>query len=221
MLTEREWGVRYHRDHIGRLMHGPNWSHQKPERRALERDEQAIARWKQKDWPQQKKRCVAGCPPRLCRGIRVPVDPQRGQDVGPAGPDRGPAPLVSARENLRYLARLRQFLSNNTSALLPPLVRQHPAGGGVSYFAICSDTCTSPLTSRWRLPTCIAARRFPTRNCSKVCVLSSTWSSECRSTWRLTRGIPPSSSNAGGGLRIGNEQRRTRRISLGQKSSSG
>ena len=32
-------------------------------------------------------------------------------------------------------------------------------------------TCTSPLTSRWRLPTCIAARRFPIRNCSKVCIL--------------------------------------------------
>jgi len=55
VLIERELGVRYHRDHIGRLMHSLNWSHQKPERRALERDEQAIARWKQKDWPQIKK----------------------------------------------------------------------------------------------------------------------------------------------------------------------
>jgi transposase len=55
VLIEGELGVRYHRDHIGRLMHSLNWSHQKPERRALERDEQAITRWKQKDWPRVKK----------------------------------------------------------------------------------------------------------------------------------------------------------------------
>lgn len=55
VLIEREFGVHYHRDHIGRLMHSLNWSHQKPERRALERDESAIARWKQKDWPRVKK----------------------------------------------------------------------------------------------------------------------------------------------------------------------
>lgn len=55
VLIKREFGVDYHRDHIGRLMHSLNWSHQKPERRALERDEQAIARWKQKDWPRVKK----------------------------------------------------------------------------------------------------------------------------------------------------------------------
>ena len=54
-LIEREFKVRYHRDHVGRLMHSLNWSHQKPERRALERDEQAIERWKQKDWPRVKK----------------------------------------------------------------------------------------------------------------------------------------------------------------------
>jgi len=36
-VIEREFGVAYHRDHIGRLMHSLNWSHQKPERRAAER----------------------------------------------------------------------------------------------------------------------------------------------------------------------------------------
>src|SRR2546429_3989311 len=37
-LIRREFGVQYHRDHVGRLMHALNWSPQKPERRALERD---------------------------------------------------------------------------------------------------------------------------------------------------------------------------------------
>jgi len=54
-LIQREFKVHYHRDHVGRLMHSLNWSHQKPERRATERDEQGIQRWKQKEWPRIKK----------------------------------------------------------------------------------------------------------------------------------------------------------------------
>ena len=54
-LIRREFGVSYHRDHVGRLMHRLNWSHQKPEKRAVERDEEAIAQWKRKDWPRVKK----------------------------------------------------------------------------------------------------------------------------------------------------------------------
>src|SRR6516164_6042951 len=70
VLIEGELGVRYHRDHIGRLMHSLNWSHQKPERRALERDEQAIARWKQKDWPRVKKTLRGWVPTSSCAWIR-------------------------------------------------------------------------------------------------------------------------------------------------------
>jgi len=55
-VIDREFGVGYHRDHVGRLLHQLGWSHQKPERRAVERDERAIARWKQVTWPQVKKR---------------------------------------------------------------------------------------------------------------------------------------------------------------------
>lgn len=54
-VIEREFGVSYHRDHVGRLLHGLSWSHQKPERRALERDEAAIRRWKRREWPRVKK----------------------------------------------------------------------------------------------------------------------------------------------------------------------
>ena len=54
-LIRNRFGIQYHRDHVGRLMHSLNWSPQKPERRALERDEKAIARWQQKDWPRIKK----------------------------------------------------------------------------------------------------------------------------------------------------------------------
>jgi len=54
-LIEKKWGVKYHRDHICRLMASLQWSYQKPERRALERDEAAIERWRKRRWPSVKK----------------------------------------------------------------------------------------------------------------------------------------------------------------------
>jgi len=55
-VIRREFGVNYHRDHVGRLMHSLQWSHQKPEGRAFERDEKAIQRWKRYRWPGIKKK---------------------------------------------------------------------------------------------------------------------------------------------------------------------
>jgi transposase len=55
-LIEDEFAVRYHTNHIGRLMHRLGWSHQKPERRALERNDAAIEQWKRKRWARIKKK---------------------------------------------------------------------------------------------------------------------------------------------------------------------
>lgn len=54
-VIERRLGVRYHHNHVGKLLHQLGWSHQKPERRAVERDEAAIAEWKATVWPAVKK----------------------------------------------------------------------------------------------------------------------------------------------------------------------
>jgi transposase len=54
-VIARHFGVRYHPDHVGRLLHALGWTPQKPERRALQRDEAAIARWKRVEWPRVKK----------------------------------------------------------------------------------------------------------------------------------------------------------------------
>ena len=56
---EARFGVRYHIDHIGRVMRALGWSPQKPTRRALERDETAIATWVKADWPRVKKTPLA------------------------------------------------------------------------------------------------------------------------------------------------------------------
>ena len=54
-LIEREFHVVYHPDHVGRIMHALGWSHQKPDRRAIERNEKAIEEWKSEDWERVKK----------------------------------------------------------------------------------------------------------------------------------------------------------------------
>jgi transposase len=58
-VIERKFGVRYHVDHIGRLLRGLGFSPQKPEARARERNERAIRRWVAVDWPQLKKKPVS------------------------------------------------------------------------------------------------------------------------------------------------------------------
>lgn len=54
-VIRREFRVRYHPDHVGRLLHRWGWSPQKPERRARERDEKGIARWIAREWPRVKQ----------------------------------------------------------------------------------------------------------------------------------------------------------------------
>ena len=54
-VIRRKFRVRYHRDHVGRLMHRLGWSHQKPQKLALERKEAEIRRFVREDWPRVKK----------------------------------------------------------------------------------------------------------------------------------------------------------------------
>jgi transposase len=62
LLIAEEFGVRYHPNHIGRLMHRLQWSHQKPERRATERDDQKVEQWKKQQWPRIKKKPLGWVP---------------------------------------------------------------------------------------------------------------------------------------------------------------
>jgi Winged helix-turn helix len=47
-------GVSYHPGHVWWLLRRHQWSPQRPARRAAERDEDAIARWRAEDWPRIK-----------------------------------------------------------------------------------------------------------------------------------------------------------------------
>lgn len=55
-VIETLFGVEYHPDHVGRLLGQIGWSCQRPTTRAIQRDEPAIRRWKQKTWPSLKKK---------------------------------------------------------------------------------------------------------------------------------------------------------------------
>jgi transposase len=55
-LIEDLTGVGYHPGHVWRLLGASGFSCQRPERRAVERDEKAIRRWQRTEWPALKKR---------------------------------------------------------------------------------------------------------------------------------------------------------------------
>jgi transposase len=55
IVIRREFGVSYHPAHVSRLLKALRQSLQKPQRRAEQRDEEAIEHWKEKKWPSLKK----------------------------------------------------------------------------------------------------------------------------------------------------------------------
>lgn len=58
-LIAKEFGVQYHQNYISRLLHDLGWSVQRPETRAMERDEELIRSWLSKDWNRIKKSAAA------------------------------------------------------------------------------------------------------------------------------------------------------------------
>jgi transposase len=63
-LIQHEFGIRYHPSHVWKVLTALGWSCQKPERRAVERDEAAIARWTREARPRIKKRRTTWRPSR-------------------------------------------------------------------------------------------------------------------------------------------------------------
>jgi transposase len=55
-VIEEELGVRYHKDHVGRLLKELGWTPQVPITRAIQRDERAIEFWRDEVWPELQRR---------------------------------------------------------------------------------------------------------------------------------------------------------------------
>ncbi|MBN2454918.1 MAG: winged helix-turn-helix domain-containing protein [Sedimentisphaerales bacterium] len=54
-LIKKQFGQSYQLSGVWYVLFRMGWSCQKPEKRARERDEQAITDWRKKDWPRIKK----------------------------------------------------------------------------------------------------------------------------------------------------------------------
>ena len=55
-VIARVFQVKYHPDHVWRILHDQlGWTCQRPEHQARERDDKAVQRWREKDWPRIKK----------------------------------------------------------------------------------------------------------------------------------------------------------------------
>jgi transposase len=88
-VIQRLFGVHYHPAHVWRLLRALLWRPQKPEHRARERDEAAIARWRQR-WPRLKKSPAASGSPRLPRRERLSLAAYPATHLGPARSDPDP-----------------------------------------------------------------------------------------------------------------------------------
>jgi transposase len=62
-VIERTTGVSYNHTHVWRVLRDRlGWTRQRPARRAIERNDEAIAHWVAEDWPRVKKTPGAGGP---------------------------------------------------------------------------------------------------------------------------------------------------------------
>ena len=66
-LITKQFGVSYHPAHMSRLLKRIKYSVQQPIERASQRDEEAIATWKEQRWPELKKSPERGPNDRLRR----------------------------------------------------------------------------------------------------------------------------------------------------------
>jgi transposase len=60
-LIRKQFGVIYHEGHVRKLLHELGMSPQKPVKRASQRDEDAIEKWRKEEWPKIKKNAGTRC----------------------------------------------------------------------------------------------------------------------------------------------------------------
>ena len=84
-VLEWEFGVHYHKDHVGRILKGLGWTPQQPIKRAAQRDEEAIWRWRDEIWPGLRRVPAGSAEPWFlrtnrastsCRGWSRPTPPK-------------------------------------------------------------------------------------------------------------------------------------------------
>ena len=123
-LIRRQTGVRLHPRHVWRLLGKMGWSVQRPEGKAVQRDEAAITRWGKHTWPALKKSPKGRPHDCLCGRKRAFGTAQCGAHLGAARPDAATG----------FQSRLGQIVGHRrhhlVAVLLPALSWQHQSGTG-------------------------------------------------------------------------------------------
>jgi len=86
-VIERLHGVRFSQTQIWRILGSLGFSPQKPEKRAIERDEDAVRSWKRSTWPALKKSPARGPADRLRGRVRHQRAPNPRTHLGAQGAD--------------------------------------------------------------------------------------------------------------------------------------
>jgi len=95
-VIHRTFGVRYHRDHVGRLLREAGWSRQQPIERATQRDEAAVTDWYERRWPTLKKSRGGSTNHRLGRRSGLLSVANGRADLGTTRTDAGAAGATDA-----------------------------------------------------------------------------------------------------------------------------
>ncbi len=119
-LVRREFQVKLSEPQIWRVLRAMGFSPQRPAKRAWERDEAAIRRWKTKRWPRVKKLQNPAAGDRFCRRVGTLGTLHARTQPGPARADSG-APV-----SLQLETALGHCRHQPRALLLPAAPRQHP-----------------------------------------------------------------------------------------------
>jgi transposase len=95
-VIERVTGVGHHAGHVWRILKQMRWSLQRPARKAVERNEQEIARWVAEEWPRMVQHPNAQSLALLRRRIGSKADSAGPADLGTQGRHAGAAPPLPA-----------------------------------------------------------------------------------------------------------------------------
>lgn len=98
-VIKQVFGVSYHPDHCGRLLHEMGWSQQKPLERAAQRNEEAIQDWREQQWPALKKSRAREADHHLCRRSRFLLASDGGAHLRTARPNTDITSHVDARSS--------------------------------------------------------------------------------------------------------------------------